>query len=181
MLWTQVCTVPRAPGYWNTRRQVAHLSLTETEGLCIGLMKTFSSGLGKAPLHPCSQGCLLLFSFFSFPDCPEHSFEEDFLLIKSFTMWLMPALCCALDSVKAALVAKQIALSQRFFRPLRRSLQLKFNVLDPRLWNLVLWNYVSQFPKSSIRVLERNCGHVYLAHLVKGEIRGASMPTRKWS
>lgn len=83
----------------------------------------------------------------------------------------MPALCCALGSGKAVLVAKQIffALSPSFFGPPRRSLQLKSNVLDPRLWNLVLWNYNSYFHISSLRALERNCEHVYLSHLVKNQ------------
>lgn len=84
MLWTRDCAVPLGSSYLNTGRQVTRLALTDTEGLG---MKTSSSGLGKAALHPSSQSCLLLFGFFSSPNCPEHSFEEDFLLIKSFTMW----------------------------------------------------------------------------------------------
>lgn len=96
----------------------------------------------------------------------------------------MPALWSALGSTKVALVAKNVffALFQSFCGPLRRPLQLKSSALHPRLWNLVPWNYVLGLYKSSLGVLERKCGHVYLTHLVKGENKGLSvhMPTGMW-
>lgn len=94
------------------------------------------------------------------------------------------ALWSALGSTKAALVAKQafFALFQSFCSPPRRPLQVKSNALDWRLWNLVPWNCVSKLHKSSLGVLERKCGHIYLTHLVKGESKRLSvhMPTGMW-
>lgn len=80
----------------------------------------------------------------------------------------MPALWSALASARAALVAKQIffALFQSFCGPLRRPLQLKSNVLDLRLWNVVpleLCFWASQvIPRDPWK-----WGHVYPTHLLR--------------
>lgn len=96
----------------------------------------------------------------------------------------MPALWSAPGSTKAALIAKQVffALFQSFCGLVRRPLQLKSNALDRRLWNLGSMELCFWAPKSSLGVLERKCGHVYLIHLVKGESKRLSvhMPTGTW-